>query len=135
MQVTNRMVWGLAGLLVAGIAGHQWRLHAARPAAGPEDTWGSESAPAVISSPMPGSREEWVPEHTPFSEAPRASSPGPDPAPVANALDNPVVKDMMLQRQVCRMKDYAAQAGPGDPFSMTSEEIEEFRKHGDPVVW
>ena len=135
MQVTNRMVWGLAGLLVAGIAGHQWRLHGAGPAAGPEDSWGSESAPAVISMPLPETREEWIPETTPFSEASRESSPDPDQVPVANSMDNPVVKDMMLQSQVRRMEAYAAQAGPGDPFALTPGEIEEFRKRGDPVVW
>ena len=135
IRITNSMVWGAAGLLVAGIAGHQWLRHRARQAAEREDSSGSVSVPAKMSPRMSETRAEGMPAEGTDSGTIQQDSPETDVSPVANPLDNPVVKDMMLQSQVRRMEAYAAQAGPGDPFALTPGEIEEFRKRGDPVVW
>ena len=135
MQITNNMIWGLAGLLVAGIAGHQMVLHRVRQASASQDQTLRNPVPAESATSVPPTRSETSAEDANSIESLREPSPEPDRSLVANPLDNPVMRDILLQSQVRRMEKYADEAGPGDPFSLTPAEIEEFRQRGDPVVW
>ncbi len=70
---------------------------------------------------------EFLPEEVPQEEE--------APPPVVNPVESPAIQERMVEEQVLRMETYALEAGAEDPFAMTPEEIGEFRKRGDPVVW
>jgi hypothetical protein len=59
------------------------------------------------------------------------------PAPPAEMPAAPplIETHRMMDRQIERMREYAARHGADDPFSLTEEEIEAFRRQGHPVVW
>ncbi len=78
------------------------------------------------------------------SPPPPAPASPPGETPAAMKPDTPtveVVEDSWMQRQlqmaeqIKRMREYAAQASPGDPAAMTEKEIEAFSKRGDPVIY
>ncbi|MDZ4199261.1 MAG: hypothetical protein U1E27_08255 [Kiritimatiellia bacterium] len=41
----------------------------------------------------------------------------------------------LMMEQVTRMREYAGLASPDDPFALTEEQIEEFQRQGDPIIW
>lgn len=125
MEISNKVVWGAVAALALGIALDQAVRHRGRKAAA--------APPPLDAAERPGEPPRVVGD-LPELAAPGASA-APEPLAVANPLDNPVVREQMVNAQVRRMKAYASEAEAGDPFALSPEQIEEFRQRGDPVVW
>ncbi len=68
-------------------------------------------------------------------------TPDMEPAPQTVASAPPLPEDPFnsrlaeLQRQAQMMREYAAQAGPDDPFSLSEERIKAFVERGEPTIW
>lgn len=118
-SVASETVWiGVAGvLLIVGAA-----LALRRPAA-IENVKPAPRAAPLPPPPMPAAAE--------FA-APRIVA---DPGEIKAASMTAEERILLLDEQVRRLREYAAQYGPDDPFSLTEEQIEAFRKAGDPIVW
>ena len=128
MNISNKTILTLAVLLLLGILLHQHYLGKCRNAPAPS---------IVTSSAMPSLQAE-APAGTPAAAPAEPVVQDPAPEEVAVVLDpyeSPAVRERMLDEQVRRMQEYALEAGPDDPFSKTPEQIEEFRKRGNPIVW
>ncbi len=58
----------------------------------------------------------------------------PDEPHVTIAPEGWVQRQLQMEDQVRRLREYAAKADPDDPFALTEKEIEEFAKRGNPVI-
>ncbi len=123
MDISNKFIAGLATALLLGIALHQYHLcRQKNPVV---------HSTEIISLPTPASYENVI--STPV-EIP-LEPPAPELPTIVDPYESPAVQERMLDEQVRRMEEYALEAGPDDPFSKTPEQIEEFRKRGNPIVW
>ena len=125
MNISNKTILALAVALLLVILFHQRCLCRSRNPSPPA---------AVTSSAAPTPLQAEAPAVEPAEPVVQ----DPQPADVAVVLDpyeSPAIRERMLDEQVRRMQEYALEAGPDDPFSKTPEEIEEFRKRGNPIVW
>jgi len=59
----------------------------------------------------------------------------PPPEPLLETEVDEAERRLQMNEQVRRMHEYAARAGKDDPFALTPEAIEEFKKRGDPTIW
>lgn len=130
MEISNKVVWGAVAALALGIALDQAVRHRGRKAAAAPPPQDAAERPG---EPPRGFGD--LPELADPELADPGASAAPEPLAVANPLDNPVVREQMVNAQVRRMKAYASEAEAGDPFALSPEQIEEFRQRGDPVVW
>ena len=55
--------------------------------------------------------------------------------PVEIAEDGWVQRQLQKAEQVKRLREYAAKAGPDDPFALTEKEIDEFSKREDVLFY
>lgn len=125
MNISNKTILALAALLLLGILLHQHCLCRRRNPPPPA---------AVTSSAAPVDLQAAPPATAPAE--PVVQDPAPEEvAVVLDPYESPAVRERMLDEQVRRMQEYALEAGPDDPFSKTPEQIEEFRKRGNPIVW
>lgn len=53
----------------------------------------------------------------------------------APIIESPMDRHRLMMEQVTRMREYAGLASPDDPFALTEEQIEEFQRQGDPIIW
>jgi hypothetical protein len=105
------------------------------------------NAPSRPETPAPGRTEIveddlFEPEPLPpmKPESVRADSEAPPEA--AKPRERPLFpgpmseseRTRLMQSQVQALREYAGRHGPDDPFSMTEEEIEAFRKKGNPFL-
>ena len=128
MTISNKTIRALTAALLLGILLHQYYLCKCRNA---------PASSTVTSSAMPSLQAE-APAVAPAAKPAETVAQEPAPEEVAVVLDpyeSPAVRERMLDEQVRRMQEYALEAGPDDPFSKTPEQIEEFRKRGNPIVW
>ena len=123
MNISNQLFAGLAAALLLGVSLHQ--CHLCRQANQPVNP-----QPAPITPPAPSANLA-----SPEMEMPRVAAPTPEAPTLLDPYESPAIREQMLDEQVRRMQEYALEAGPDDPFSKTPEQIEEFRKRGNPIVW
>jgi hypothetical protein len=135
MDVSNKIPWLAAGVLIAGIALHQVcirressRTRPDRPSAPPPETPVAIRADAIA-------MDRAVPDARPSGEGGDILPPDDSPVVVVDPGDSPSVRRRLVDQQVWQMEKYAREAGPDDPFALSSEEIEEFRQRGDPYLW
>ncbi len=134
MAISNKTILLLAVLIVFGIMGHQIHLHRLRHAAS-----GTSVAQASTEAPSPAIPESASTPTTqtpsePDAVPPELMHPEP-PSELSDPADDPSERRRLVNEQAKRMYEYAANAGADDPFSMTQEQIEAFRKRGDPTLW
>ena len=121
------IAWGsvAALLILAGLAIRMTRADRGARAAGA----GAPAAGGSIPIPPP------PPEADPWSTNPAPLTVPADAAPRTEMDPQGMERVLALQEQVRLLREYAALHGPDDPFSLTEEQIEEFRKRGDSVIW
>ena len=124
MNISNKWIAALATALLLGIALHQYHLYRQKNPV----IHSTES----ISPPTPAPS---VNEISTTVAMPPEEAPAQEPPTIVDPYESPAVRERMLDEQVRRMQEYALEAGPDDPFSKTPEQIEEFRKRGNPIVW
>lgn len=71
----------------------------------------------------------------PTVSAGKAEAEAADSMSRAAGPDDFMQRERLQEQQVRSMREYAAQADPDDPFAMSEERIEAFRKEGIPVVF
>lgn len=98
---------------------------------------GSVRPPARRGHPYPAMNEAPPPAPPPLPASRKLDEVDPSPSkdPPAVVLDDFQLRERLMDEQVKTMREYAAQADPDDPFAMSEEEIEAFRKKGDPFVF
>ena len=138
MDVSGKTIAALAVALAVFIVAHQAHLHRARAraeAAAREDARAAATARRAA-TPLPGMSPDVAQTSAAAAdEGATAAATETAPPSVANPHDDPAVIRRLVEEQAWLLEQYALQAGPDDPFSMTKEQIEEFRKRGDPFVW
>ena len=72
-----------------------------------------------------------IPENTPLPDTRIVA----DSAEIKAASTPAEERIILMEEQVRRLKEYAQQRGPDDPFALTDEQIREFRRRGDPIIW
>ncbi len=126
MDISNRTLAGVAAALLLSISIHQCYLcrntHPACASNEPTDTQPIPQ-PVVLEEIQAAAP---IPQYEPQAG---------EVAVVVDPYESPAVRERMMDEQVRRMQEYALEAGPDDPFSKTPEQIEEFRKRGNPIVW
>ena len=126
MNISNKTIVALTLALLLGMFLHQYCLCRRRNPPPPATVTSSNAVPTLQA------------EAPPARETPEPVVQDPQPEDVAIVLDpyeSPAIQERMLDEQVRHMQEYALETGPDDPFSKTPEEIEEFRKRGNPIVW
>ena len=132
MEISNKTIGALAVVLVVGMGLHQCCLRRGRnraetPAlAEPQESRALERAAGMVSGGETG---------LPSGKRAPAPEPQEEPVVVSDPHDSPVVQQRLVDQQVRQMKRYAEEAGGEDPFALSREQIEEFRKRGDPYLW
>ncbi len=130
MTVPNKTIFLLAAVIITAISAHQlWRHNRSEPRAYPLPVPTTDKAPAPAMGatlvPRPGADAALIPVPLPV----------PDAASTLAPPDDPVERRRLVNEQARRMYEYAAKAGPDDPFALTAEQIEAFRQRGDPTLW
>ena len=135
MEITNRMLGFWAVVLAAAIGLHQfcrWRTRCGAEEASGES--GGMEAPALSVA-----SGEYVLGSSSAGEAEPAAEEGaiePEAAVVvAETGDGEAERRRLLDQQAWQMERYALEAGADDPFALSREQIEEFRKSGEPYLW
>jgi len=119
------IAWGAVALLLV-LAGVTARF--LRAGSGPHPDGAGADSTEGLPPPPPPEADSWDAAPAPITVSAEA-------APRTEAEPTGTERVLLLQEQVRRLREYAALHGPDDPFSLTEEQIEEFRKRGDPVVW
>ncbi len=133
MTISSKMIFLLTALIVAGIVAHQWYLRRSpdhSPMAVPSV---SSVEPAVSADSDTLAFNESAP--TVHEAAQQSIVEVPAEASTVGPFDDPVERRRLVNEQARLMYEYASKAGPDDPFSLTTEQIEAFRRQGDPTLW
>ncbi len=93
--------------------------------------------PLVPRVAYPALNESPPPPPPPLSATDAQAQPSAEPEgpPAVIAGEGWVQRQVQMEDQVKRLREYAAKAGPGDPFALTEKEIEAYAKRDESVSY